>query len=635
MDIPVSYTNFNPFTYVNNGCTYILYNLSDIGTTAGSIQFTIPAGTIYMAIQGFPGSAGEVGSNGGGGGGGGSGGFFNGQINNTTTGTMLYFTIAYPSISLTNSNNTSNYFSIPYGISGDDSSGTDGGNGGKGGSWSDQLSSSNIQFSTFTANGGGGGGGGNSTSGSDNGNGGVGGNNAGYTGNTTEPTSDTIGYYTFLDDAYGLNGQTGGYNLTSSGAGSTLYNFLDGSNILESAGQGGGNHQVNSSGSITENATNGSLPYIMLYYQTADTIIDDPTTIAYSSNYTFLYPTTTTTSPVNLSVSQYTITGTTIAQTQTAVNCISNTSYNPLTYAVPDNWTYSMIYCPTCTSTTDTTTDTTTTTYYEATWTVPSSGTYYWAGIGPGGTANNQNYYSKGSSGSMFGGSGGSGNGCFVTGQLINGQTYTFQMYDTTVTTNMPVDNSTYTHNAVSSTTYNTLINGTNNSMYMYGGGIGGCGAESTAADGLTNDYGVNGGPGGPAITFSSNASITNFFNSTVWTTSGSGGGGGAAEGATSQVIGEGGTVVTSGFTFYGETGYDGFEDNYLDNASGNVNTNETTNAGQGGNMYISFYDGSSSYGQAGNGAIMLNNDESSNAGETYLTINATSGTPTWMMIYY
>jgi hypothetical protein len=233
----------------------------------------------------------------------------------------------------------------------------------------------------------------------------------------------------------------------------------------------------------------------------------------------------------------------------------------------------------------------------------------------------------------MFGGSGGSGNGCFVTGKLINGQTYTFQMYDTTVTTNMPVDNSTYTHNAVSSTTYNTLINVTNNSMYMYGGGIGGCGAESTQS--YTNVYGGNGGPGGPAITFSSNASITNFFNSTVWTTSGSGGGGGAAEGATSQVIGEGGTVVTSGFTFYGETGYDGFEDNYLDNASGNVNTNETKNAGQGGNMYISFYDGSSSYGQAGNGAIMLNNDESSTAGETYLTINATSGTPTWMMIYY
>ena len=586
MDIPVSYTNFNPFTYVNNGCTYILYNLSDIGTTAGSIQFTIPAGTIYMAIQGFPGSAGSSDGDGGGGGGG-SGGFFNGTINNTTSGTILYVNVAYPSISLSNENDTSTYFSVPYGSNGyNGSSGSSGsaGNGGNGGSWTSQLSSVNIPFSNFTANGGGGGGGGNNNNkSSGNGAGGTGGTSAGYTGNTTEPTTDFIGYYTFLDDAYGLNGAGGG----SVGSGATLYNFLDSSNELMEAGQGA--YFTN-----TSLATNGSFPYIMFYYQTADTTIDDPTTIAYSSNYTFLYPTTTTTSPVNLSVSQYTITGTTIAQTQTAVNCISNTSYNPLTYAVPDNWTYSMIYCPTCTSTTDTTTDTTTTTYYEATWTVPSSGTYYWAGIGPGGTANiNGNYYDGDAT--LFGVDGGSGNGCFVTGQLINNNTYTFQMYDTTVTTTMPIDNSTYTHQSVNATTYNTLFNGTNSMyMYMYGGGIGGCGAESSDydSDGM---YGGDGGTGG-TTTYSSGASVTDFFTVSTFC-SGSGGGGGSCAGGVQSTSnsGLGGThgttpTDTTYNTIYtGENGTNGNYQLYVADSALYVGSDDMINTGQGGMMNLSF----------------------------------------------
>ena len=634
MDIPVSKTSFNPFTYVNNGCTYILYNLSNIGTTNGSIQFTVPKGIVYMAIQGFPGSAGSSDGDGGGGGGG-SGGFFNGQITNTTSATMMYVNITYSSISLNSSislsyeETTSPYLSIPNGTDGGNGTSGNGGNGGNGGSWASQLTSTSTLFSNFTANGGGGGGGGNNNDNSSgNGAGGTGGASAGYFGNSEEPTTETIGYYTFLDDAYGLNGPNG----SSVGSGATLYNFLDGSNELMEAGQG----------AYTSLATNGSFPYIM-FYRPLDFSITET-----SSEYTFLNPTAQTTSPVSLSVYQYRITSTTTTAsinyqpptttttgpttTQKAVDCISNTTYNPLTYAVPDNWAYSMICCPTCTynayesyswvkpdligNITTGTTDSTTTIYYEATWTVPSSGTYYWAGIGPGGTANIAGNYYNGADG-LFGGDGGSGNGCFVTGQLINGQIYTFQMYDTTVSTTMPTD--TAENN---STTYNTLIGGTNN-MSMSGGGIGGCGLGSST----DLMYGGNGGNGG-TTTYSSGASITDFFSVST-SCSGSGGGGGSCAGGGGGVPGLGGT----------QNGTDGSYESSLNNSELYVGYDDMISAGQGGLMNLSFYDSSSINVQAGNGSIMLNNtdntDTSDSQGETYLTIYATSGIPTWMMIYY
>ena len=139
--------------------------------------------------------------------------------------------------------------------------------------------------------------------------------------------------------------------------------------------------------------------------------------------------------------------------------------------------------------------------------------------------------------------------------------------------------------------------------------------------------YGGNGGNGG-TTTYSSGASITDFFSVST-SCSGSGGGGGSCAGGGGGVPGLGGT----------QNGTDGSYESSLNNSELYVGYDDMISAGQGGLMNLSFYDSSSINVQAGNGSIMLNNtdntDTSDSQGETYLTIYATSGIPTWMMIYY
>jgi hypothetical protein len=597
---PISMTDVNV-----DGCWMYLLMPYVEGASSNIYDITIvnPSGiTIYGCILGPGGNGGfraDTASYSGGGGwacggGGGMGGLINFTFPTSSLGGSYEFTI-----NKVGSQSNSNISCSSLGVSVSAPYGNNGGNGsndtyttGKGGNGASCDSSNTTginQSGTYYGGGGGGSGATNINSQYTVSSGGVGGSGK-----------------TLNGDSGGEGGSSDDSNVPGGYGGGTTITFSDNTTYSETGGRGG---DANESGS--GDGVSGPVSWAMIYYNTSSQIVT--TNIGQS------------TSSPNITVDVYScetiVNGLDpkreLRKIEGASHGLSVSTVNPLTY-VSNGYTYIFLDCPSCSYIPSDEPEEWTSYGYACTWTVPDDGTtYYFATVGPGGPAGLTSSEQNPNNGSKYTGmSGGGGNGLFINGKLIPNYSYTYYMLDLSLIPEQPESGSTQT----TSTTQNELqsITSTNTSPTKYFLN----GANLPGYNSLSDDGGtISGGDGSDGCSYTStpdeNTMLTNF---TCYGGGGGGGGGAAINGGSAY----GGAGGNGGIGKH--TGYSG--------TNGRIGENRESSAwpkqggSEPGQSTYTFSDGSSTLINAGSGGY---GNGSSNSD----LIQATSGVPTWMMIYY
>lgn len=563
-----------------NGWSYLLIPYVE-GASSNTYDVTIvnPEGiTIYGCILGPGGNGGNYknwnnGTYSAGGGGGGMGGFINFTFPNSTSSSGDEYTFTINSVGENKSTISSSSVSISAQPGEDGNNGSEDSTGfGGDGADCDSSDASGIE-STGTYYGGGGGGSGATESGN----------------GCSVAEGGTGGSGKTLNGEPGVKGSSSGGN-GGDGGGVTI-TFSDGTTYSETGGRGG---------KPFNNGISGPLSWAMIYYPS------NSQTVTINSSSQAITPSITVTVTKNVVNNGVTTT------TQTT-NGISVSTVNPLTY-YSGGFTYILVECLKCSYNNDDDQ-----TYYTCSWTVPTTGKYYFATVGPGGPAgiyskhheSNPNYTVM---------SGGGGNGAFINGTLIPGYSYSYTMWNLSLNPSQSTDQNNTT--ATKSETYNELVATVSGASYTYqlqGADLPGAGSAGA----------YTGGNGSNGCSYNQDSVITSMLNKFTCNGGGGGGGGAAVDDVNNQhqtaYGGNGGHKGEGGSGgLNGTPGVDGAE-----TESSSWPPNKDSEPGQ---STYTLSDGSSTLISAGSGGY---GNGVSSGGNNADLIQATCGVSTWMMIYY